>query len=162
MQSGFTTPEELFRLAARLEAPLRWVGFKDQIPSHLVPGYGYIVNLESSYQGHGTHWVGFYISRYGRRAAYFDSFGAVMPLEVIRALQGNGYVVFRSRREIQNINSGYCGQYTLYFIKYMSAHETRRNFSRLIESFDELWSPLPRQNLGLLRERMEQALSEAH
>ena len=96
MQSGFTTPEELFHLAARLRAPLRWVGFKDEIPHQLVPGSGYIVNLQSSNQGHGTHWVCFYVSRYGRRAAYFDSFGSLMPEDVINAL--HGYAVFRSHR----------------------------------------------------------------
>jgi len=158
MNTGFTTRTQLIKLASRLDIPLKWVGFKDKLPKRLLPGFGYIVNLESSTEGHGTHWVCFYVSKYGRQAAYFDAFGSVMPNEVTDTLKN--YKVYINRKIVQNPMSGYCGQYCLMFMRFMATHENRLNFSYLVPAFAKLWSSRQRENLGLLRESVAQALNE--
>ena len=152
MHNSYTTPKELFSIARRLRAPLAWVGFKDQIPaSRIQPGQGYILNLQSSdEEGNGTHWTCFYISKDGRKAAYFDSFGSELPVEVEKALKH--LKIYKSSKIIQNIDSGYCGQYCLVFLFFIRKHDLAGvRLDRAIQSFENLWSDNPENNLKILR-----------
>ncbi len=61
---------------------------KNELPKILNPGW-YVINLESSDRGNGTHWTCY---RYGENECeYFDSFGIICPNEIIEAT-GNIFV----------------------------------------------------------------------
>ena len=78
---------------------------------------GIIVNLADSTE-RGTHWLAIYAG--GKEAAYFDSFGIDPPIQVVKWIRRAGYPeLIVNHKEIQNINSGYCGSYCLYFIAFM-------------------------------------------
>ena len=52
---------------------------KDELPSKLTKGF-YIINLQSSTEGNGTHWVALYYNPVC--SYYFDAFGFIAPLEI--------------------------------------------------------------------------------
>ena len=54
---------------------------KDQLPKDLMRTKFYIVNMESSNVGNGSHWVVFYYIK-PLTSIYFDSFGFVSPIQV--------------------------------------------------------------------------------
>jgi hypothetical protein len=54
---------------------------KDQLPKDLMRTKFYIINMESSNVGNGSHWVVFYYNN-PLTSIYFDSFGFVAPLQV--------------------------------------------------------------------------------
>ncbi len=159
MNESFTTPSDLFKLARRLGVRLAWVGFKDKIPLKLIPGMGYIVNLQSSDEGNGSHWVCFQISNDGKIAAYFDSFGSEMPIEVEMVLfsqAGLGWV-FKNKKIIQNLRSGYCGQYCLMFLSFCQS-KAEYPLWATVRAFEKLWSDDPEENLTLLKKRLRNEL----
>ena len=72
-----------------------------------------IINLDSQI-GPGTHWVAY---RNGNKhAEYFDSFGLIMPNEVINYLRTSGKQIFYSGDEIQERDSVLCGYWDLYYL----------------------------------------------
>jgi hypothetical protein len=60
---------------------LKTVVMKDELKAIPAKSGNYIVNLQSSNQGNGTHWVCLAIR--GKQSFYQDSFGVLMPQEVI-------------------------------------------------------------------------------
>lgn len=93
----------------------------------------YIINMEDSDKGSGTHWVALKV--YDKQAFYFNTFGLPPPLEVIYFVN-NGKEPKSLRRElyingkqIQNIAGAYCGQYCIDFLRYMN--KTNKNLSNL-------------------------------
>ena len=82
-------------------------------------GYNYIINL-----GNNTHWVALFVQ--GNYVAYFDSFGVVPPLRVITLISKyskakNAEIKYMyNEQDIQNLQSGYCGEYAFFFLYYMN------------------------------------------
>ena len=58
---------------------LNGVCMKDELPSKLKNGF-YVVNLQSSHDGNGTHWMTLYYS--SKHLFYFDPFGFLAPIEI--------------------------------------------------------------------------------
>ena len=54
---------------------------KDLLPKDLIRDKFYIVNLQDSDDGGGTHWTVFYFNK-PLTSIYFDSYGFVAPLAV--------------------------------------------------------------------------------
>jgi hypothetical protein len=84
----------------------------------VVPEYGgYIINLQSSTEGHGTHWVFTYINPDG--CIYIDPFGAPAPLEISdwydQAKLRSGW----NATKVQNLSSQLCGWYALGMLYYL-------------------------------------------
>lgn len=117
---GLSTDRDLKRWADQLFIPLNAVVFKDELRNLVPKPGGYIINLESSHnRTGGTHWVALWLSP--KHATYFDSFGIVAPVDVLRFIrQWNATEFTMSTKEIQNINSGYCGEWDLLFLSYMA------------------------------------------
>ena len=59
------------------------VFMKDQLPDKLERG-SYVINLQSSKDGNGTHWVCLYYTP--NFSYYYDSYGFIAPLEVQKKL----------------------------------------------------------------------------
>lgn len=162
------TNVDLEQAAKKYKIPLRMVLSKDLIPYDnpaqafgALPMGGYIINLENSVDSAGnrlggTHWTAFYLvgdSRTGRRRMiYFDPFGAPPPLEVQKLAETLRAVPMKySRIQVQSINSGICGYYSLYFVWAMR-NTTFGNIEKKFEAFLRKWdSKNPQQNRKILQ-----------
>jgi hypothetical protein len=85
---------------------------KDNLPKKLKRG-SYIINLQSSFQGSGSHWSCFYYDK--KQSYYFDSYGFIAPLEVHNKIIPYYY----SDSEFQDMKSTACGFYCLAFVIFM-------------------------------------------
>jgi hypothetical protein len=86
---------------------------KDQLPT-LQRNKFYIINLESSDAGRGSHWTVFFYNK-PLTSIYYDSFGFIAPLEVQEKIMPYIY----NENEIQNYKSSACGYYCIAFIKFL-------------------------------------------
>jgi ABC-type cobalt transport system substrate-binding protein len=103
---------------------------KDQL-KELNRGF-YIVNLQSSEDGNGTHWCCLYVVN-PVYSIWFDSFGFPPPIEIESLLHNYDY----NRQDIQNIDSSACGYYCIAFIKFMFGKtNVRKAFSTFIKLFN--------------------------
>ena len=85
---------------------------KDELPSKLKQGF-YIINLQSSNIGNGTHWTVLYYN--SKLSLYFDAFGFVPPTEIEQKLNRYTY----NNKQIQSLESTACGYYCMAFIIFM-------------------------------------------
>jgi len=123
---GETTNTQLKEAAEKLNLPLCLIAFKDQLQLYNpVPG-GYIINMEDSSAGHGSHWVALYLAIERKKpiSFYFDSFGGPPPMEVrnFATRYGAPYLYYQNK-QIQKLNSNYCGQFCLSLINALSKNK---------------------------------------
>lgn len=104
---------DLIQLCQTYRVPLAGIYLRDKLSRQgPAPGLS-VVNLDDGDKG-GTHWTALWHD--GTHSVYFDSFGAVPPVEVIKwakpsatgGLQYSAWIV-------QNIKSEACGFYCLAF-----------------------------------------------
>jgi len=69
---GVTSDKQLFQMADKLRIKINKINFKDKLGDKPIDG-NYIINMASSFDSMGTHWLGLYINN--NEAYYFDSFG---------------------------------------------------------------------------------------
>ena len=102
---------------------------KDCLPNKLENG-AYIINLQSSTDGNGTHWVALYKINDGY-SLYFDSMGFLPPKEVEEKLHVYDY----NDKQIQGLNSSSCGYYVIAFILFLSKYKSKKAFETFISLF---------------------------
>jgi hypothetical protein len=148
---SLTTDMQLFEIAAKHCVALNAVVFKDQLNDMFLRPGGYIINMADS-DSQGTHWVAFHIDdgKKNDAIAYFDSFGVNPPLEVRDSLKKIGIKVLVSDKHIQNINSGWCGIYVLFFLWFMQHHK-KLKLEKRFENFLNLFSDDVEKNLTILK-----------
>ena len=153
------TDYDLKELAKKHNIPLNDVFMKDKPPTKIKQG-GYIINLEDSTSGFGTHWVAVWFPKdKDDYITYFDSFGVIPAKSILNWIccvgKRSGYVdntVIYSDKQIQNIHSGGCGIYALYFIDYMDSHTLKiKNSKSILEKFEKIWKNDTEKNLTLLK-----------
>ena len=78
----------------------------------------YIINLESSKDGNGTHWMGLKIENFD--CVYFDSYGYLPPQEIIDFCKRihNSHLAYNTK-EIQNLSTTTCGFYAFAFLLFL-------------------------------------------
>ena len=91
----------------------RGIYSKDVLPDRIKRNEVGIINLDSQI-GPGTHWVAYRNNKNGSQ--YFDSFGLIMPNEVMKYLMISGKQIFYSGDEIQERDSVLCGYWCLYYL----------------------------------------------
>ena len=91
----------------------RGIYSKDVLPDRIKRNEVEIINLDSQI-GPGTHWVAYRNNKNG--SEYFDSFGLIMPNEVMKYLMISGKQIFYSGDEIQERDSVLCGYWCLYYL----------------------------------------------
>ena len=99
---------ELEDIAENYEFMLNSVLMKDELHTISPKNGNYVINLESSTQGDGTHWLAIVLR--GKQCIYFDPFGILPPTEIIdfcRRIKGSHLAY--STMEIQNIKADTCG-----------------------------------------------------
>ena len=80
---------------------------KDKIPSKILNGF-YIINLQNSNMGGGTHWTSLYKINDGY-SLYWDAFGFPAPQDIVDKLHCYDY----NHKDIQDIDSCSCGYYCI-------------------------------------------------
>ena len=103
--------KEINKILSNEHIKINGIFQKDKIKS-LTTGF-YIINLQSSIQGNGTHWCSLYFNPI--KSIWFDSYGFKPPLEIERLLNEYDYNSF----EIQGINNSSCGYYAIAMIKFL-------------------------------------------
>jgi hypothetical protein len=116
------------------------VYMKDQLPDRLQRG-SYIVNLQSSKEGTGTHWVSLYYTP--NFSYYYDSFGFVPPIEI----QNKIIPYIYNDNEIQDIDSTACGFYCVAFVLYLNK---KINIERAFMEFINLFGKDTERNEAIL------------
>ena len=100
----------------------RWGGAvaRDQLPAKLGNRF-YIVNLQPSTEGNGTHWCGLWNCN-PEWVSWFDSFGEDCPPEdVLQRLKATGKKVVVSRSWLQSWRSDACGLYCCFYLNRLLA-----------------------------------------
>lgn len=148
---------DLIEISKKYKIPLNDVFMKDEPPSIIHEG-GYIINLaDQSQENGGTHWVALYVpslSNNNKFVAYMDSFGFIPPLSVINWLRSsslNNHQIAYNTKQIQNINSGGCGIYSICFIDFMSALNKNISIEDAIEMFSNIFDDDNKKNLTILK-----------
>ena len=118
------------------------VYMKDQLPDKLERG-SYIVNLQSSKEGGGTHWVCLYYTP--NFSYYYDSFGFVPPLEI----QNKIIPYIYNDMEIQDIDSTACGFYCVALVLFLNK---KMNIERGFIEFINLFGKDTERNEAILHQ----------
>ena len=116
------------------------VFMKDQLPDKLERG-SYIINLQSSKEGNGTHWVCLYYTP--NYSYYYDSYGFIAPLEVQKKIIPYMY----NDLEIQDIDSTACGFYCVAFVLYLNK---KMNIEKAFMEFINLFGKDTERNEAIL------------
>ena len=158
---------DLEELAKHYKLPLVEVTMKDELGNKLKNG-NYIINLQSSTQGNGTHWTALKVIN--KQSVYFDSFG-LFPSEEIKTFvktRDNTKLGYTTK-EIQDYKSENCGYFCLAFLLFLqqskknmfeSANDFENNFSSITEDNDDILKSFfrncknpPQQIKRLLKEK---------
>jgi hypothetical protein len=122
---------------------------KDELPVKIKDG-NYIINLQSSTQGNGTHWTALIIRN--DTALYFDSFGAPPSTEIIDFVKKRKNIHLAFNNEIiQDLKSSNCGYYCLALILYVK-HHSSIPLTQSAEDFTKLFMDDTKQNDGILQQ----------
>lgn len=120
---------DMMKILKSQRVKINGVYMKDELPMNLKNGF-YIVNLQSSNVGNGTHWTAFYYSP--KHSYYFDAFGFVAPEEVEKKLKLYTY----NDKQIQDLKSTACGYYCIAFILFMNKQKNKElGFQIFIDEF---------------------------
>jgi hypothetical protein len=113
MNKNLTSNTELLDILKNNNIKINGVFAKDKLQKPLKDGF-YIINLQDSDKGSGTHWTVLYKINDGF-SFYYDSFGFPAPEEIEDLLHKYEY----NKKQIQDIKSTSCGFYCIAFIKFM-------------------------------------------
>ena len=122
---------DLIDYCKKLKIQLNGIYSKD-IFNTIKPQLGcYIINLQDSNKGNGTHWTCLIIKSKSS-CIYFDSFGITMPYDLICFVKrlNPKMKIYYSIDQIQHIDSIYCGWFCLFFLWFhMILYKKEINFN---------------------------------
>ncbi len=134
MSKGLTTDSDLRKMAVKLHVPLVFVGFKDLL-ERVKPRVGaYIINLQDSDDGNGTHWTCFFLTK-DKQAFYFDSYGAPPPEVALKYMSRWTKKIYANNEIVQDPDGAFCGQYCLNFLTYMTRNPTKAGAKHFLQKF---------------------------
>jgi hypothetical protein len=151
MKDYTTSSTDLEQIAKTLKLPLIGVFSKDNLPNRVYVG-SYIVNMEDSDVGNGTHWVILRIFP-TKEVIYFDSFGLSPPKQIIDFV---GKKIATSTRQIQDINATTCGYFCLACDDYMSHQNQRRPIYERYDDFLNIFKADTKKNDLILLDYLRQ------
>lgn len=106
----------------------------------------YVINLQPSTEGNGSHWCGLYYNI--DKSCWFDSFGFVPPEEIELLLEDYDY----NDNDVQSINSSSCGFYVIAFIKFLY---NKKDKDQAYKTFLNLFRKNTFQNERILKQLLE-------
>lgn len=92
---------------------------KDEYRGNIKSNECSIINMDD-HNGPGTHFVAYFNSSKLPYITYFDSFGAVPPIEIVKYLKSSGKEIEYNSSQYQPIRSDLCSFYCMYFINEMN------------------------------------------
>jgi hypothetical protein len=101
----------------------------------------YIINLQDSDNGNGSHWTALIIT--DKNALYFDSFGISIPSDILHFIwrYNKKSSVIYSIDGIQSIKSVYCGWYCIYFLYFITVqHNKNKNYRYLMNKHNSIYN----------------------
>jgi hypothetical protein len=96
------------KIAGDLSIPINAVIMKDELPHETKFG-NYIINLQSTTQGNGTHWTALIVQP--DTSFYFDSFGELPSEETISFCREKSKHLYFNNWTIHDLKSELCGFY---------------------------------------------------
>jgi len=127
---GGLSDKELISLCQSYNIEINGIFSKDDLPNELKNGW-YIVNLQSSNEGSGTHWLGFK-KRENKIDFWFDSMGFVAPANIEKITKEYLY----GSRKLQDDDAKSCGWWVLGCILETEKDENDEfNFKSFLNSF---------------------------
>lgn len=102
---------------------------KDQLPKLLKNGW-YVVNLQNSTDGGGTHWTCLYNDDI--LSMYSDSYGMPCPVEIMQRTK-NGMIF--NNKQIQDKNSSCCGYFCIACIVFNGNNDNEYRFRKFLNMF---------------------------
>jgi hypothetical protein len=142
---------DLERTAQILKLPLIGVFSKDKLPNRCYVG-SYIINLENSDVGNGTHWVLLKIFP-SKEVLYFDSFGLSVPPLIKDFIKGK---IATSTRQIQDIDATTCGYYCIACDDYMTYQNKHRPIYERYDDFLNIFKADTKKNDKILLDYLRQ------
>ena len=131
---------EITQILKKQKIKINGIYMKNELPSKLKKGY-YIINLQSSTEGFGTHWCSFYYDK--KQSFYFDSYGFIAPLEVHNKIIPYYY----NDKDIQDLYSTACGFYSLAFVIFMDRYANKEQDKKEVyASFVNLFTDDTKKN----------------
>jgi hypothetical protein len=133
------TNVDLIRLAKELKINLIGVCSKDEL--HLIKPRvgGYIINMQNSTDGVGSHWVSaiLYQDDNAMKCLYFDSYGIAPLKEVEQYVKkiNDDFKIAYSTRQIQKLQTTECGYYCLNFLYNMQYNRKSDNMIKDYENY---------------------------
>ena len=94
------------------------------LPKTMKKNEATVVNLQDYFASDGTHRVCIYNDEKLDEVEYFDSFGLVIPNEVIKYMKTTNKSIIYNDSQIQNMNSILCGYYCMYYIEQRNEGQT--------------------------------------
>jgi len=140
-----TSSTQLEQIAQKLKLPLVGVYSKDNLPDRCYVG-SFIINMENSDVGNGTHWVMLRIFP-TKEVIYFDSFGLSPPPLIKDFVKGK---IAISNREIQDIDATTCGYYCLACDDYLTHQKQHRPIYERFDDFLNVWASNTKKNDEIL------------
>ena len=131
---------DLERLAEFYHLPLVAVTMKDELPEKVEDGC-YIINLQSSTSGNGTHWLSLFIHK--NHSYFFDSYGAPPSVEIMKFVKKRkGCHMYYNNFIIQDLKSVNCGFYALAFLLWCYSYvlfskDMKNMFNDFVKAFDD-------------------------
>ena len=122
---------------------------KDELKNMKPINTNYIINLESSTMGNGTHWMALKIQ--DKNCVYCDSYGMLPPEEIISFCKriSKSHLSYNTK-EIQDINAQTCGFFALAFILFLHLN-TSDDLYKMSSSFSNLFSLHTKLNNKILQ-----------
>lgn len=130
---------DLEYLYSKFHIPLNNVLNKDIFKTIKPLRGNYIINIQDSNDGNGSHWVGLIL--HTKYAIYYDSFGFSMPNDILNFIyryKTNISIIY-STDHIQHKYSILCGWYIFYF-HYFFHTNRKHNFKQLINIHNSLFN----------------------
>ena len=111
---------------------------KDELKYMKPINTNYIINLESSKDGNGTHWMGLKIEN--KECVYFDSYGMLPPEEIITFCKriSKSHLAYNTK-EIQDFKAKTCGFFAIAFIIFLHINSSDNLYEKS-SSFSDLFS----------------------
>lgn len=128
---------EIINLCKLYKLNLQNVVMKDELKLVSPKSGLYIVNMQSSDDGNGTHWVAVIFER--SKCFYFDSFAAEPPLEVIEFIHRRVNKYAYNCKRIQDLSSDYCGFFCIALSIYLHNHKSG-DFYENCNDFSDLFN----------------------
>ena len=115
----------------------------------------YIINLESSSEGSGSHWQTIVIRK--DMSVFFDSFGAPPSQDIHDLIRQYFPRVYFNNFIVQDLNSSACGWYCIALLLYLKIHQDEHDLlTTKVNNFVNIFVDDTKKNFGILKRFLAQ------